>query len=185
MRAAYPTEADRIQESNIGAVPISALRITLKYPKGMVSTEPTNPGVQPSFPVSIPAKTRDDADAIEAWLQYPRAELRCEYTYRTRKLKENSTRVTMKNLRNSKIILRLDGNPKDGDKVYIHRDQLQQLAEGFRQEFSAILHPGPDPIDVSVTNGLIALWSKQLEVDADKWNEVNRCAIHAETSLRT
>jgi hypothetical protein len=129
IKAGYPVEAVRIQGANVGCIPISDVKITVVHPKGKVTTDPYNPGADTSYTLTIPARTQQDADAIEAWLRSPQGVVKCEYKYGARNLKENVRTVTLDLLQNTSLQTKLDGLPKDNGMVYVHRDALRQLAE--------------------------------------------------------
>lgn len=178
IRATYPSDASKIQEANIGPMPITGLRFTVEYPGGQVATEPANPNGQ-RWIVNFRTKERAEADSLEAWLRSTGGEIRCEYSFGTRKIKENAARVTMKELRNSSLIKKLDGMPKDGSFVYVHRDQLQQLADGIHQELQSNVYlQDPERFDETVVERLISLSGKKsIEIEASKWSEANHQSI--------
>jgi hypothetical protein len=178
VRAGYPTEAPRFQEANVGSVPIWDVKFTVTHPKGKFVSEPFNPGGALAWPVMIPAATKADAEAIMAWLRTPLSEIKCEYKYGTRSLKENSRTVTMKHLRNTRVQKKLDGLPKDNGMVYVHRDSFSQLAERVQSQFEGIdWVEDPITFDASIVDGLVALWNKQIEVDLSKWSEFKQSSV--------
>ena len=172
VKAAYPSVAPRLLEANVGVIPVSEVKATVAHPKGKFVSESFNPGADPVFLVTIPAKSKDEAGVIAEWLRSPQGVIRCEYKYGTRSLKENSCTVTMTHLANTRVQKKLDGLPKDNGMVYVHRDSFSRLVEGVQSEFAGVdWVEDPTTFDTSGVEGLVALWNKQAAVDLSKWDE--------------
>jgi hypothetical protein len=180
IKVAFPDDASKLQETNVGSMAVSQVTFIVDHPRGKLRTEPFNPGANPSYVLSIPAKTKADAEIIEAWLLSPQAKIRCEYTYGTRKLTENSRVVTMKHLRDTELRRTLDGLPKDvKGMVYVHRDAFQKLVEKVKSQMGIIdWVEDPATFDASIVDGLLLHWNKQLELDLTKWGELKLASVY-------
>ena len=83
--------------------PDLGLAIHCPPPQGQADDRPVNPGADTSWTLTIPAETERGVNAIEAWLRGPQAEIKCEYKYGTRNLKENSRTVRMNHLQGTRL----------------------------------------------------------------------------------
>jgi hypothetical protein len=171
---AYPAEAARIQPDNVSHIRPSVVKVTVPLPKdlGGPVTREFLPGTAATVSVTLPPVGEKDLPRLEAWLRGHAGEIQVEYTFLTRDAKMNGVKVTMQTLATTKLGVELNGLPRRGELVYVHRNDVRALCQTAQGQITVVgVIEDPAKFSEDLATKLLDHWKGREELEFAKWGD--------------